>query len=149
MQYAPSVTVTPVVDIAADTMTTTEDVPVTLNLLTNDTFENADKAVTTFTQGANGTVSVTAAGIATYTPADNFYGSDSFTYTVTSGGVEETITVTVNVSAENDPTTIGGDLDGTGAEDGGAEGGGGGDSRGGAHHPAARRLLRVRLLRGF
>ncbi|AQS38244.1 putative calcium-binding protein [Shewanella psychrophila] len=102
-----NVTVTPVVDILAryhqHPMKTPQGV---LNLLTNDSFENADAEVTAFTQGANGTVSITAAGVATYTPADNFHGSDSFTYTVTSGGVEETITVTVNVGEVNDDVTI-------------------------------------------
>ncbi|WP_279463737.1 tandem-95 repeat protein [Aeromonas veronii] len=92
-----SVTVAPVVDIVTDTLNTTEDNAVTLNVLTNDSFENANAAVTAVTQGANGSVSFDANGEVTYTPNANFHGTDSFTYTVTSGGVTETITVNVNV----------------------------------------------------
>ncbi|MEZ9596860.1 Ig-like domain-containing protein, partial [Shewanella sp. 10N.261.52.F9] len=41
-------------------------------------------------------------GKLTYTPSADYHGADSFTYTVTAGGVTETITVTVNVSPVND-----------------------------------------------
>ncbi|HDY7924421.1 TPA: cadherin-like domain-containing protein, partial [Vibrio vulnificus] len=92
-----SVTVTPVVDIVTDTLNTDEDNAVTLNVLTNDSFENANAAVTAVTQGTNGSVSFDANGEVTYTPNANFHGTDSFSYTVTSGGVTETITVNVNV----------------------------------------------------
>ncbi|MFB2851267.1 retention module-containing protein, partial [Aeromonas veronii] len=115
-----NVTVTPVVDIVTDTLNTTEDNAVTLNVLTNDSFENANAAVTAVTQGANGSVSFDANGEVTYTPNANFHGTDGFTYTVTSGGVTETITVNVNVGEVDDPTTITGDTSGNGAEDGGA-----------------------------
>ncbi|ABM26536.1 putative outer membrane adhesin like proteiin [Shewanella sp. W3-18-1] len=114
-----NVTVTPVADIVADTMTTNEDTAVTLNLLANDSFENADAAVTAVTNGANGTVIINADGTVTYTPNANFHGSDSFTYTVTSGGVTETTTVNVTVGQVDDPTTITGDTQGSGAEDAG------------------------------
>ncbi|MFB2886844.1 Ig-like domain-containing protein, partial [Aeromonas veronii] len=107
-------------DIVTDTLNTTEDNAVTLNVLTNDSFENANAAVTAVTQGANGSVSFDANGEVTYTPNANFHGTDGFTYTVTSGGVTETITVNVNVGEVDDPTTITGDTSGNGAEDGGA-----------------------------
>ena len=43
-----------------------------------------------------------------YTPDTNFHGTDTFTYTVTSGGTTETTTVTVTVGDVNDmPTTTG------------------------------------------
>ena len=58
------------------------------------------------TQGTNGTVSFTADGTVTYTPNANFHGSDSFTYTVTSGGVTETSTVTVVVGEVDDAPSI-------------------------------------------
>ncbi|GHW81956.1 putative RTX toxin+-binding domain fused with VCBS repeat, Cadherin-like and large exoprotein involved in heme utilization or adhesion [Vibrio cholerae] len=59
--------------------------------------------ITAVTQGANGSVSFDANGEVTYTPNANFHGTDSFTYTVTSGGVTETITVNVNVSDVTPP----------------------------------------------
>ncbi|WP_283104899.1 beta strand repeat-containing protein, partial [Shewanella marisflavi] len=46
-----------------------------------------------------GTVVLNADGTVTYTPAPDFHGSDSFTYTVTSGGVTETTTVSITVNA--------------------------------------------------
>jgi hypothetical protein len=48
----------------------------------------------TTTQG--GTVSVASGGM-TYTPANDFFGSDSFTYTVTDGYTNLTLTVNVSV----------------------------------------------------
>ena len=43
-----------------------------------------------------------ANGSISYTPNADFNGADSFSYTVTSGGVTETVTVAVNVIAVND-----------------------------------------------
>ncbi|MCU8106942.1 type I secretion C-terminal target domain-containing protein, partial [Shewanella sp. SM101] len=83
--------------IVADTALTNEDTAVIIDVLDNDTFENSDAAVTGVTNGANGTVTINADGTVTYTPSANFHGTDSFTYTVTSGGVTETTTVNVTV----------------------------------------------------
>ncbi|MGH8922642.1 MAG: tandem-95 repeat protein, partial [Actinomycetes bacterium] len=57
----------------------------------------------------NGTVTFLANGSVTYTPNLNFNGTDSFTYTVTSGGVTETAVVTVTVNAVNDAPVATGD----------------------------------------
>ena len=55
------------------------------------------------TSTAGGTVSLTA-GVISYTPATNFNGTDTFTYTLSDGaGGTATGTVTVLVSAVNDP----------------------------------------------
>ena len=97
-----AITVSPVADIVADTVTTPEDQAVVFNVLTNDTFENAGRAVTSVTNGANGTVTIGSGGQVSYTPNANFNGTDTFTYTVTSGGVTETASVTVTVTPVND-----------------------------------------------
>jgi len=103
-----AITVTPFADITADTVSTDEDVAAVFNVLTGtngataDSFENAGRAVTSVTQGANGTVTFNVNGTITYTPSPNWSGSDSFTYTVTSGGVTETTTVNVSVASVND-----------------------------------------------
>ncbi|MBU1117304.1 MAG: DUF4347 domain-containing protein, partial [Bacteroidetes bacterium] len=114
-------TITAVADIAADTQTVDEDGDVTTNLLGNDSFEGTP-VITSVTQGANGTVTIVDANAGTvkYTPGANFNGTDSYTYTVTSGGVTETATVTVTINQIDDPATIGGDISGSGTEDGGA-----------------------------
>ncbi|MCZ0923643.1 tandem-95 repeat protein [Vibrio diabolicus] len=97
-------TVAPVADIESDRATVVEDTPTIIKLLGNDTFEGDDKVVSLDTNNgpANGTVSVNPDGSVTYTPNDNYHGTDSFTYIVTSGGVSEATTVNVDVTPVND-----------------------------------------------
>ncbi|MDV5034243.1 tandem-95 repeat protein [Vibrio diabolicus] len=97
-------TVAPVADIVADSATVVEDTPTIIKVLGNDTFEGTDKVVSLDTNNgpANGTVSVNPDGSVTYTPNDNYHGTDSFTYIVTSGGVSESTTVNVDVTPVND-----------------------------------------------
>jgi hypothetical protein len=73
--------------------------PSSMNVLTNDSDPDGDMlTVTAFTQGAHGTVAF-AGGVATYTPATGYSGSDSFTYTVDDGhGATATGDVTVTVT---------------------------------------------------
>ncbi|MDW1602937.1 tandem-95 repeat protein, partial [Vibrio sp. Vb2960] len=97
-------TVAPVADIVADNATVVEDTPTIIKVLGNDTFEGDDKVVSLDSNNgpANGTVSVNPDGSVTYTPNDNYHGTDSFTYIVTSGGVSESTTVNVDVTPVND-----------------------------------------------
>ncbi|OQK14442.1 RTX toxin, partial [Vibrio parahaemolyticus O4:K55 str. NY3547] len=97
-------TVAPVADIVADKATVVEDTPTIINVLSNDTFESTDKVVSLDADNGpkNGTVIVNNDGTVTYTPDDNYVGKDTFTYVVTSGGVFESTTVTVNVTPVND-----------------------------------------------
>ncbi|MFO0701138.1 MAG: Ig-like domain-containing protein, partial [Nitrospira sp.] len=118
-----SVTVTPVVDITDDSLTTTEDTAISANVLTGTNGATADNfegtpVLTSVTQGANGSVTFLANGTVTYTPTANFNGTDSFTYTITSGGVTETATVTVNVTAVNDAPILITNTGSTAVEDG-------------------------------
>ena len=115
------VTVTPVNDApvaAADTATVAEDGSVTVAVLANDTDIDGDQpAVSGATNGANGTVAFTAAGV-TYTPNANFFGPDTFTYSVSDGnGGTATASVTVTVTAVNDAPVAAADT-ATVAEDG-------------------------------
>jgi VCBS repeat-containing protein len=91
--------IAPVADVVDDTALLVQDQPVSLNVLANDNFENPSRAVTSFTQGAHGSVTIDADGNAVYTPNPGYYGPDSFTYTVTSNGTTETATVTLTVDA--------------------------------------------------
>ncbi|HAS6741195.1 TPA: tandem-95 repeat protein, partial [Vibrio parahaemolyticus] len=97
-------TVAPVVDIEADSTNVVEDTPTIINVLGNDTFEGKDKVVSLDAENGpkNGTATVNNDGTVTYTPDDNYVGKDTFTYVVTSGGVSESTTVTVNVTPVND-----------------------------------------------
>ena len=91
-------------DIVNDTATTNEDTPVNIQVLANNFFEGTP-AITATTNGSHGTVAVNNNGtpgntvddFVLYTPAPDFNGTDSFTYTVTSGGVTETATASVTV----------------------------------------------------
>ncbi|MGR4869610.1 tandem-95 repeat protein, partial [Variovorax sp. LARHSF232] len=107
-----AITVAAVADIAPDTVTTAEDMPINVAVLGNDSFENGGRSVTTVNGAAvtvdtpvavsNGTVTLRANGTLDFQPAANFNGATSFSYTVSSGGVTETASVTVNVTASND-----------------------------------------------
>jgi uncharacterized protein (TIGR03382 family) len=92
-----------------DSFTVAEDSGNTpLDVLANDTFApdvGETLTVSAVTQPANGTASFTPTGV-TFRPAANFFGSTSFMYTVSDGnGGTATGTVTVNVTAVNDPPT--------------------------------------------
>jgi hypothetical protein len=90
-----------------DTITTLQDTPGSVNVLANDVDPDPDAlTVSAFTQGAHGAVAITS-GIATYTPAAGFVGSDSFTYTIDDGhGVTATATVNVTVIGSTPACTI-------------------------------------------
>lgn len=79
-----------------DSAETEEDVPVTINVLNNDTDVDSAISVSAVTQGANGTVSTNGTTIV-YTPSAGYNGADSFTYTVTDGQLTDTATVSVTV----------------------------------------------------
>ena len=112
-----AISVSAVADIADDSVTTDEDQAVDIDVLANDSFEGTP-SVTGVTDGSHGTVTVIESGTKVrYTPNDNFHGSDSFTYTVTSGGVTETATVDVTVDQVNDAAQFDGDTSGSGNED--------------------------------
>ncbi|WP_431584146.1 Ig-like domain-containing protein, partial [Sphingomonas sp.] len=116
-----NINVTPVADIVNDSATTNEDTAVTLNVLANDSFENAARAITAINGSAitaggaavavsNGTVSLNASGQLTFSPTANYNGTTSFTYTVTSNGTTETATATVTVVGVNDAPVATGTL---------------------------------------
>ncbi|MCC4221981.1 Ig-like domain-containing protein [Vibrio campbellii] len=97
-------TVAAVVDIVSDSADIVEDTPTKLDVLGNDNFEG-DAPVVSVEVGhepTNGTVVVNNDGTITYTPNQDYNGPDQFTYTVSSGGVTESTTVTLNVTPVND-----------------------------------------------
>jgi hypothetical protein len=83
-----------------DTTSTNEDTSVTVAVLTNDTDVDGDPLTVTVASAANGTVAINADGTITYTPAANFNGTDTISYTISDGhGGTSTATVTVSVAA--------------------------------------------------
>ncbi|HEX2122028.1 MAG TPA: Ig-like domain-containing protein, partial [Thermoanaerobaculia bacterium] len=110
-----SATVTVVVNggpaAADDSATTNEDQTATIAVLANDSDPNGDTlTVTSVTAPAHGSASANGDGTVAYTPAANYNGSDSFSYTVSDGrGGSATANVSVTVSAVNDAPTLAGD----------------------------------------
>jgi cyclophilin family peptidyl-prolyl cis-trans isomerase len=112
-----TVTVTNVNDAPVavdDVKTVVEDTAsTTINLLENDTdADDDDLTVTTNTEPTHGTLSdPDSQGVVTYTPDDDFVGTDTFTYTISDGNNgSDTATVTITVTAKNDaPSFVEGD----------------------------------------
>jgi len=102
-----TVTISPVNDAPialGDSVSTSRNTPVIINVLANDTDVDGDVLTTaSFTQGLHGTVQVSGASLL-YTPFPDFNGNDSFSYTVSDGhDATATATVTVAVVIPNEP----------------------------------------------
>ncbi|OYO30848.1 Ig-like domain-containing protein, partial [Janthinobacterium sp. PC23-8] len=104
--YTVAITVTPVNDApvgSGTTITTAED---TVKTGTLPVATDVDGDKLTYGKGSDpvhGTVVVNANGSYVYTPAKDYNGADSFTYTVSDGqGGSNTYTVAINVTAVND-----------------------------------------------
>ena len=107
------ITITPVTDLTAvnDSNTTQEDTPVNGTIASNDSTTSGGVLIyTKETDPTHGTVVVNPDGSYTYTPAKDYNGTDSFTYTVTdpTSGETATRTVVVEVTPVNDtPVPVG------------------------------------------
>jgi hypothetical protein len=84
---------------------TDEDTAVNIDVLANDIDAEEDTLqVTGVTGGASGSTTVEQDGRVTYTPNPNFFGHDSFSYTVDDGeGGTDTATVWMTVYPVNEP----------------------------------------------
>jgi VCBS repeat-containing protein len=88
-----------------DSATTPEDMPVVLNLVANDTdVDSTTLSVVSLTAPLHGSAVVNVDGSVTYTPAANYFGSDTFTYHTSDGSLDSlnAATVTVSVTPVND-----------------------------------------------
>ncbi|MDA1013516.1 MAG: Ig-like domain-containing protein [Planctomycetota bacterium] len=94
-----------------DFATTTENVPVTIDVLANDSDANGDSlTVSINTQPANGTAGVNLDDTITYVPNGGFSGIDSFTYLIDDGnGGTATATVSITVFSNNQAPVAGDD----------------------------------------
>jgi gliding motility-associated-like protein len=118
-----TITVTAVNDAPVatnDAATTNEDTPVTVTVPTNDTdvdgtidlatvdLDPTTVGIQTSKTTANGTFTVNASGVVTFTPNLNFNGTATVTYTVNDNGglISNTATITITVTAVNDAPVI-------------------------------------------
>jgi hypothetical protein len=89
-----------------DNGTLMEDTSVTILVLYNDSDPDGDPlAITNYTQGSNGSVSQNGANL-TYTPNADYFGADSFSYTISDGnGGTDSASVNITVLNVNDQPT--------------------------------------------
>ena len=86
-------------------VTIVEDTPKSITLVATDP-DLLDNLSFTSAAPAHGTVTPTGS-VVTYTPAANYHGPDSFTFTVNDGnGKSDTGTVTINVTSVLDPPAL-------------------------------------------
>src|SRR5206468_1096202 len=90
-----------------DAYTTAEDTPLTVTapgVLANDTDVDGDSLTAILVSApTHGSLGLNANGSFTYTPAPNFNGTDSFTYTANDATADSNVaTVTLTVTAVND-----------------------------------------------
>ena len=97
--------ITPNIFAIADTVSTNEDTPVDINVLSNDSYITNAPISLSATDGTNGKTSITN-NIITYTPNADFDGSDSFTYTINQGNKSSIADVTVTIDSVNDAPVI-------------------------------------------
>jgi parallel beta-helix repeat protein/VCBS repeat-containing protein len=90
---------------ADDAKTLNEDSgAVAVDVLANDNDPDGNTlTIISVTQGAHGNVTLLSGTSLTYRPAANYYGADSFTYTISDGnGLNDTAIVSVTVNNTND-----------------------------------------------
>jgi len=107
-----SVFVNPVNDnpsASDDTATVDEDNNIDVLVLANDSDIDGDAiSLVSCDNGNNGTTTEIN-GVVTYSPNLNFYGTDTFTCTISDGALQSTSTVTVTVNSVNDEPTLNSD----------------------------------------
>src|SRR6266536_2635402 len=96
---------------ADDAYTTAEDTTLTVaapGVLGNDTDPDSTIVTAALASGpGHGSLTLHADGSFTYTPSANYNGPDSFTYRASDGTLTSSLaTVTITVSAVNDPPTV-------------------------------------------
>lgn len=93
-------------DAVDDTATVDEDsVANAIDVLANDeTHPRRTTTIVSVTQGSHGSVAISSGGdLVLYSPVADYFGGDSFTYTIFDGKFADTATVSVTVNGVNDP----------------------------------------------
>lgn len=84
----------------ADAFSTAKNAAVIFDPRTNDTdAQNQYLTITAVSTPSSGTAAINSSGLLTYSPATNFTGSATFTYTISDGALTSTATDTVTITA--------------------------------------------------
>lgn len=98
---------------ADDEVSTNEDTVLTIlttDMLANDTDADGDTlSITANSSPSYGVLTESGVGTYSYTPNENYNGSDAFTYTVSDGSETASATVKITVNAVNDAPAAAGD----------------------------------------
>ena len=95
----------PSISAIDNNVSTNEDTQVTIDVLANDSFLSSAPITVTAMNPSNGYI-INNLNMITYTPNENFNGSDLFTYTITQGDKTSSAIVNITVNAINDDPTI-------------------------------------------
>ena len=93
------------VSTQADSVSTAEDTAVSINVLSNDSYQTSLPLTLTASGQSSGSVSV-ANNLITYSPNANFNGSDTIQYTITQGAASSSSNISVTISSVNDSPVI-------------------------------------------
>ena len=101
-----SISIAPSITAITDSISTSEDTSISINVLSNDSYvTSAPITITDVSNGDNGITSLSDNHI-TYIPADDYNGSDTFSYTIEQANNTSTANVNVNIEAVNDAPSI-------------------------------------------
>ncbi len=97
--------ITPGIAAVADSVSTDEDTPVSINVLLNDSYISTSPITVTAADGSKGTTTVSN-GVITYTPSADLNGPDTFNYTISQQGKTSTSSVSISIGAIADAPVI-------------------------------------------
>ena len=112
---------------ASDVYAVDEDMSITGRVTQNDDLSTDGDGTNVVTVAesdgpSHGALTMSEAGVFVYTPDTNYFGADSFRYTLTdANGDTSSAVVTLNVGQVNDEAVFEGDVSGTMLEDGGLD----------------------------
>jgi hypothetical protein len=100
--------IAPSIFAVSDSATTQEDTAVTINVLANDSYLSSSPVLLSVGSPNNGStvLAESAPEQIIYTPASDFNGTDSFTYTITQGAKTSNASVSITVQAVNDNPSL-------------------------------------------
>ena len=95
----------PDINAIIDSVTTDEDTSVDINVLNNDSYLTTSSITVDIDSPSDGTASVSN-NIVTYSPDDNFFGTDTIAYNITQGNKTSSSNISLVINSVNDIPTF-------------------------------------------